>query len=173
MREWGTVPPAFAKVTRGATSVKDAAKHVESGARLVVVRTSDDVAASVDACAWARDTPRVVGVAIPEAHRCAPNAGALPRAIEDCATAWRHYKVALWLDTQRLPLLNRTLTEQARELRLYAITGELDFARVRELGGRQLEAAVRECAARYAKGEPGWHVRLGLVRMPPFDLRRE
>jgi hypothetical protein len=173
MREWNQTPADLHDRTRGATSIAEAAKAVNDGAAIVVVRTSNDVRASIDACAWARDHERLVGVCLPEAHRIAPNAGALPTAVEDVACAWRHYKVALWLDTQRLPLLNRTLTENAREVRLYAVTGDVDFARVRELGGRELERAVRECAARLARGEAGWHVRLGLVRVPPYVLARD
>lgn len=157
----------------GARTIADAAKHVERGARLVIVRPADVVAASEDACAWARDFDGVAGVAIPEAHRACPNAGRLSPAIDDVATAWRHHRVALWLDTQRIALLNRTLTEQARVIRLYAIVGDLDTRVVSELGGRELAAAVRACAEKLAAGEPGWHVALGLVRTPPYHVVRE
>lgn len=152
----------------GARTVAEGAKAVQKGARLVIVRPSDIVSAAEDACAWARDYSGMAGVAIPEAHRAAPNQKPLPTALEDVACAWRHHRVALWLDTQRLALINRTLTEQARETRLFAIVGDLDLRAVSELGGKELVGAVRLCAERLARGEPGYHVRLGLVRLPPF-----
>lgn len=156
-----------------ARDVGTAAKMIKDGARLVIVRPPDAVAAAEQACAWARDYPGLAGVAIPEAHRVAPNASKLAIPVEDVACAWRHHKVALWLDTQRIALLSRTLTEQAREIRLYAIVGDLDTRVVAELGGRDLALLVRECAARLAAGQPGWHVRLGLVRVPPYEMRRD
>jgi hypothetical protein len=156
----------------GARDVATAARHVESGARLVVVRPSDAVAAAEEACAWARDYPGAAGVAIPEAHRVAPSSSKLPEALEDVACAWRHHRVALWVDTQRIALLSRTITEQARSIRLYAIVGDLDSRVVAELGGRELADCVHACAAKLADGEPGWHVELGLVRVPPYQVRR-
>lgn len=157
----------------GARSVEQAAKLIDGGARLVIVRTSDAVRSAVEACGWARDHRELAGVAIPEAHRVAPNSGRLPTEIEDAACAWRHHRVSLWLDTQRIALLSRTLTEQARLIRIYAVVGELDLRTIAELGGRELGEAVRMCAARLHRGEPGWHVALGLVRTPPYALERE
>lgn len=156
----------------GAFDVATAARYVDQGARLVIVRPRDVVAAAEEACAWARDRRELAGVALPEAHRIAPNGARLSDALEDCATAWRHFRVALWCDTQRISLLSRTITEQARTLRLYAIVGDLDARAVAELGGRELAEQVQEAARRLAGGEPGWHVELGLVRVPPYELRR-
>jgi hypothetical protein len=157
----------------GCTTVADAAKVIQAGARLVIVRPADVVSAAEAACLWARDYPGQAGVAIPEAHRPLPNGARLSPGAEDVACAWRHYKVSLWLDTQRFALLNRTITEQAREIKLYAVAGELDTRLVAELGGRELALLVRESAARLSKGEPGWHVALGLVRVPPYRLSRD
>lgn len=173
MHEWTDVPADIAPRARGAKTVADAAKLVSDGARLVIVRPSDIVGASEEACAWARDYPDIAGVAVPEAHRVAPNARPLSTAVEDVACAWRHHRVALWLDTQRFALISRTLTEQARETNLFAIVGERDGQVIKELGGTALVTKVREAASRLAEGEPGWHVRLGLVRVPPYELRRE
>jgi hypothetical protein len=166
MKEW-------TRGDAGVRSVADGARAVADGARLVIVRPQDVVQATEEACRWARDYSGLAGVAVPEAHRALPNGGRLAPAVEDCVTAWRHHRVALWLDTQRLSLLNRTVTEQARELRLFAIVGDLDLRAVSELGGRELVAAVRACAQRLADGEPGWHVQLGLVRVPPYRVVRE
>lgn len=173
MHEWNEVPPALAGRTVGCQTIAQAREHAKRGKRLIVVRPSDIIVASNEACAWARDWKGVAGVAIAEAHRVAPNVNSLPLAIDDVATAWRHHKVALWLDTQRFALLNRTLTEQARELRIYSVVGDRDLSVVSEIGGKALVASVMECAARLARNEPGWHVELGLVRTPPYDLKRE
>lgn len=173
MCEWGSVPQSLASVTVGCQTIPQAIEHARRGKRLIIVRPTDVVAASEAACAWARDYRGIAGVAIPEAHRVAPNVNKLPLAIDDVATAWRHHRVALWLDTQRIALLNRTLTEQARELRLYAIVGDRDLSVVGEIGGKDLTAKVMECAARLAGGESGYHVELGLVRTPPYVIKRE
>lgn len=160
----------------GARTPEEAATAVERGARLVILRPrSGELLPVAEAlCSWARDHRELAGVAIPEAHRVAPNAfRTLPPALEDVALTWRHYRVALWLDTQRLPLLNRTLTEQAGTIRIYAVTGELDRRMLRELGGRELERANVEVCSHLARGEPGWHVALGVMRAPPYTVVRE
>lgn len=169
MREWRTAPPSCAPV--GVRSVRDAIKAVDSGARLVVIETSDVVTDAEQACQWARSRGDC-GVAMPEAHRIAPNGDRLSGALDACATAWRHYRVTLWLDTQRIALLHKTLTEQASEIRLHAVFGVRDLAVIREWGGRELEKAVSDCAEKLANGEPGWCVRLGMVRRPPYQIER-
>lgn len=176
MREWTSVPADLAPYTRGVHSVREAKEALREGSstRLAIVAVTGDLVESVEAaCAWARDRVGPAGVAIPEAHRSAPNGAPLPPALEDCATAWRHHRVGLWLDTQRLPLLSRTLTEQATMIRLYAIIGDRDLSIIRSTWGRELCDAVQQCAARYADGEPGWHVALGLKRAPPYVLARD
>lgn len=172
MREWTTAPRDIPAA--GARTVADAVRAIEAGTRLVILRAPTvelDQAAEL-ACAWARDAPYLAGVAIPEAHNIAPSGAKLSPALSDVATAWRHFKVALWLDTQRFALLSRTLTDTARELRLYALVGDRDLSVVRELGGPALAANCIEAAARLSRGEAGWHTRLGLVRVPPFELER-
>lgn len=170
MREWRTAP-AVCKPA-GARSVEDAIKNIERGARLSVVETRNVESDAEKACAWARDYPGLAGVALPEAHRIAPNGHPLTPAIEDVATAWRHHKVRLWLDTQRLALLSKTLTEQAGTIKVFSIFGQRDLAVIREWGGKTLEAAVAENAKHLAAGEPGYCVTLGAVRIPPFKSER-
>lgn len=174
MCEWSSVPASLAPYTAGCQTVAQGIEHAKRGKRLIVVRPQDIVSASNEACIWARDYKGVAGVAIPEAHRVCPNMqNSLPQAIDDVATAWRHHKVALWLDTQRIANLNRTLTEQARELKLFSIVGDRDLKVVSEIGGSELVAKIKECASRLAAGDPGWHVELGLVRVPPYQLKKE
>lgn len=175
MAEWENVPVDLARRTKGVIGLREAREAVKAGYRLVIVRDSrSDVAQLFDrACRWAIRYPGLAGVACPEAHRACPNGTPLPADVEIAVTQWRHHKVALWLDTQRVPLLSRTVTEQATLLNLYAIVGDRDLSVVRSTWGNQCEAAVRECANRYARGERGWHVALGLNRAPPFKLVRD
>lgn len=171
--EWSEVPSDIAAA--GVYSVRDARASLQSGARLVIVRPPSGALGreAEAACAWAAEGGELRGIALPEAHRIAPVSSPLPPWLDTCTTRWRHHRVILWADTQRLSLLSRTITEQATELRLYAIVGDRDLSVLRATWGRELEAAVQECAARYARGEPGWHVRLGLVRAPPWSLHRD
>lgn len=170
MREWRSAPPGCKAA--GARTVKDAIRNIEKGARLSVVETRSVEADAEAACAWARDYPGLAGVALPEAHRIAPNGHPLTPAVEDVATAWRHHKVKLWLDTQRLALLSKTLTEQAGTIKVFSIFGQRDLAVIKEWGGKQLEAAVAENARQLAEGNPGYCVTLGAVRVPPFKSER-
>jgi hypothetical protein len=175
MCEWSAVPARLSGRTQIVNSVFAAKGAISSGGvRLAIVQCKDAAKEAALACEWARDYPEIAGVAIPEAHRCAPNKGSLPQPIEDAACAWRHHRVALWLDTQRFALLSRTLVEQAREIRVYA-SGPRDVdAVVAELGGPELSDAIRECGDRLARGEPGWHVRLQQTSIrPPYVLERE
>lgn len=179
MMEWDGAPLPAGEVV-WVENVDAAKRAIEEGARLAIIRPLsgskgwDVVSMSEEACAWARDHRGVAGVCIPEAHRVAPNVGGkLPESIEDVACAWRHYKVALWLDTQRISLLSRTLTEQARVLSIFAVVGDRDLSVVKEIGGQELVDRVQECAAKLAAGQPGWHVELGLVRVPPFVIVRD
>lgn len=185
LKEWKTLPGDVAKLAVGVEGGTDriaaAARWVEKGARLVIVRVSSESIKQdfENVCAWARDNPAHCGIAVSEAHRVAPNSSApLPEAVEDVALAWRHHVVSLWTDTQRLSLLHRTFTEMVRELRVYGVGGELDGARLRELGGRELQDAAAEAARRLlppSKGgwdQPGWHVHIERVALPPYTLIR-
>jgi hypothetical protein len=177
LREWQTLPPDIARLAVGVTpetGVKLAAEWLASGARLVIVQTRDVEKDIVSACEWARDTPGHCGVATSEVHRAAANTGApLVEALEDVALAWRHHLVSFWCDTQRLSLCHRTLTEQMRELRVYATGGERDLQRLREMGGAELADGAKECARRLLAGEPGWFVRVRTIALPPYTLERE
>jgi hypothetical protein len=172
MREWSEVPSDLWPRTLGVTDVESAKAAMSATAGwLAVLRTrSDIVDVTADACQWAIENGGCV--ALPEAHRAAPNSKPLRPEIEDLVTAWRHYGARAWLDTQRISLLNRTVTEQASELRIYATVGDNDHKILRELGGRALSDAAREAAARLGRGEPGWHVRLKMNRVGPYELVR-
>lgn len=175
MAEWNEVPRDLSKRTRGVVGLHEAKEAVRAGYRLVIVRDSrSDVAEQFDrVCKWAAKYPGLAGVACPEAHRACPNHGPLRPNVEIAVTQWRHHKIALWVDTQRLSLLSRTVTEQATLLKLYAIIGDRDISVIEATWGKQCAAAVRECAFRYSRGEPGWHVALGLNRAPPFKVARD
>lgn len=177
LAEWGRngFPPDVAQRTAIVSSFDRVQRALERGKRLVVVRSVDARADAERACEWARDRAGVAGVAIPEAHRCFPNAGNLPRSVEDVACAWRHHEVAIWLDTQRLAKLHKDLTEQASacELRLYAILGARDRKVIAEdLDGDLLDPlnTIRD-RFKGGDGERGWHVLL--PGAPPYEPRRE
>ncbi len=178
MLEWTQLPADVTRVAVGVsaeTGVGLAAEWLAEGARLAIVRTRDVERDGLLACEWAiADRAEHRAVVVPEVHRLAPNNGApLSQALEDCALAWAHHGVSLYADTQRLSLCHRTLTEQMRELRVHAVGGDVDLARLRELGGRELSDAAQECARRLVAGEPGWHVSIRTVALPPYELRRE
>jgi hypothetical protein len=184
MAEWRSVPGWLEGRVAGVSTVKEAvaALHGRSrwgtGIRVAIVRgTTGDIAEALEeACAWAVASKAPRGVVCSEAHRAAPNTGngKMSPSLDACVTAWRHHRVALWLDTQRLSRLNRTITEQASEdLKLYTITGDLDLASVRKTWGKELVAALAVCAQRFAAGQKGWHVKLGPVRLPPFKPVRD
>ncbi len=159
------VPRDVADVTARAATVGEAAALVESGKRLVIVSTdADPEMVAESACKWARYYKGRAGVMIGEAHNAWPVAKPLGPHARAVATAFRHWDVAAWLDTQRLALLNRTW-DLAQTIRVFSAT-DSDMKRLRELGGSALERAVRECGLRNTpverggRGEPGWHVAL-------------
>lgn len=160
-----------------ARTVERAREGFRAGYQLVIVNPDDTESAAEEACRWARRARGLCGVVVHEAHNAFPNGKRLSPYALDVATAWRHFQVALWLDTQRLALLNRTF-DLADVIRLYACA-DADRKVIRDLGGPELEAAVLECGRRLAPrsegglGEPGWHVRLAGSRMPPYELVRE
>jgi hypothetical protein len=176
MYEWGSVPGRLAGRAVGVTSAADGIAVFKSRpqTRMVIVRDVGEVADSLNAaCLWAISSKGPAGVACSEVHRAAPNGGRLPGEIERAVTQWRHHKVGLWLDTQRLALLSRTITEQATELKLYTIVGDRDLSVIGATWGNDLVVAVGKCAAKFAAGEPGWHVNLGIVRTPPYSIARD
>jgi hypothetical protein len=186
MYEWSQLPAALAPYTtiRHSHDNDGIKKALDDGARIVVVR--DDPARHVEPahvamamCDLIKRRSRIEnrgphGIAIPEAHVIAPR-HRIDGPVREVATAWRHFRVGAWFDTQRIAALNAAITENARDLKIFATVGELDLARFREIasGARELEMAVREAAARMERGEPGWHVKLGLSRRPPYELTRE
>lgn len=179
MREWANVPPDIAPIAGICSTVEEAKEALERGARLAVVQPplNEGETAVEQAAQWAVEFPGLAGLAIPEAHRAIPKRGA-GYWVGMATTEWRHHNVAMWCDTQRFSLLNTDLVEIARTpphgaLRLFAIAGKNDLKAVRELGDEELVDAVVECARRYDEGEPGWHVRLGIVARPPYRLVRE
>lgn len=187
MHEWTSLPPEVARVAvgvRSTTGVPLAAAWLQEGARLAIVQTSDVAGDALKAAEWAKgkvdeSLPAIHpanhrGIAITEVHRAAPNTGnPLPELLEDVALAWAHHNVSFFCDTQRIALCNRTLTEQMRELRVYAVGRGVDSQRLKEMGGPELAAASQECARRLVAGEPGWHVKIRTVALPPYELERE
>lgn len=175
--EWASVPRELQRVTAGALDMDAAIAAIARGARLVIVRPADLESAAHRAFEWAIERPRsdgVRGIAIPEAHLVLPNRAITsePRAVQLAVLAWRHRKVALWLDTQRFAQLSVTVRDQSRITRLYA-QGKSDMDKVQEWGGRALADRVRECAERFRRGEPGWHVPIHVAPIPPFEVSRD
>jgi hypothetical protein len=159
------VPAEIQGVTKRASTVAQAAARIDAGARLVVISTSENVEEMAEqACRWARFYAGRAGVMISEAHHAWPVHKPLGPFAMDCVTAWRHFDVAMWVDTQRLALLNRTF-DLSQTIRVYSAPDE-DADRLRRIGGADLVRAVRECGLRNAprefggRGEPGWHVLL-------------
>lgn len=168
-------------------------REIARGNRLIVLRGGDEHLSALAAASVALKrgsassrfntddrSEAITGIAIPEAHHIFPSGGKLAKPLLRIATQWRHFRVALWCDTQRFALLSRTVEQQAtRELRLYAIVGDRDLSVVRDVGGRELADAVAEAGRRLDSpehgglGEAGWHVRLGLTRRPPYTLHRD
>jgi hypothetical protein len=140
----------------------------------VVRARSGAIALANEICEWAIATGKTPkGIAISEAHMIARNRGTLPEPLEELVTCWRHYSVALWCDTQRPALLNTTIINLSRDLRLYSIIGKHDLQVVEAIGGDALVLAVQQCTQRFAAGQPGWHVRLGPSRLPPYPVQRD
>lgn len=176
LREWTALPADLAPLAVGVApegGVPLAVEWLAEGARFVIVHTRDVEKDILLACEWALTAPQHVGIATSEVHRAARNTGApLPEPLEDVALAWAHFNVSFFCDTQRISLCHRTLTEQMRELRVYATGGDLDLARLREMGGVALADAAKECARRLVAGEPGWHVSIRTVAIGPYELVR-
>jgi len=169
LHEWRAVPRAIADRTGVFDSVREAvAKRPDRGGNLAIVRSRDMELDAERVCQWAMRTGNV-GIAISEAHRVLPNRAILPGgALGDALTSGRHRNIRLWLDTQRLALLSKTATEQAANVRVYTIVGDRDKSVLKTTWGTALLAAVEECGAKLARGEAGWHVRLGPSRLPPY-----
>jgi hypothetical protein len=178
--EWKKIPPDVRRWARSARSLDDARRAFSGGYRLVVwsLPIGADVGQAVEgACRWAIERPGVAGIALAEAHEAAPNIAvtALPPYLRHCATRWRHSDVAMWLDTQRIAALCHGLTDNARELRIFATVGDIDYNRLRTIGGKELVSAVQVCTQKlsdYTTGKDpngrGWHVKLGLTRLGPY-----
>lgn len=127
-------------------------------------------------CAWAvREGSPLVGLAFPEAHLVFPveRRGLTPEMLR-MLTAYRHFNVAAWFDTQRVALLNTTIRGQATQVRVFTISAAADLDAIAEsVRDRKLfYAAIELCAAHYDKGEYGYHVTLGASRRPPYNVER-
>lgn len=111
-------------------------------------------------------------VAVSEAHRAFPTSmHELPTSLDALVTAWRHHDCGLYWDSQRIARVSRTVTEQTANLHVFATIGDADLKRLREYG-KGLEEKAIEAAALMDKGEPGYHVALGMNRVPPYELVR-
>ncbi len=180
MREFVSVPDDLRPYTAGTHDIKKAIEHLNAGKRFVVLLPTKEniVSYAAKGAEWAERYPGLAGLVIPEAHHIAPVTGPVSLEIDRIATQWRHHNVAFWCDTQRIARLHHSITDNAREMKLYAQWGDADLKRVKEIGGNALVDAVNECARKCAPvdegglGEPGWHVRLGMWRQPPFDIVR-
>jgi len=116
---------------------------------------------------------------LPEAHTSAREGYPLPPSLRSIVHRWRHPSVnaGLWYDTQHFADVSKDLERAARYLYLFANGSAVDLRKIRELGGTvggpMLEAAIIEAGKRATKGQPGYHVRLGMLdRGGPYKLRR-
>lgn len=172
-----------------APSVTDAARALDAGAPLAVVRIDslDDAAAIADeAFAWAcaqRDKDpdgkgACAGVVVNEAQLVWPAGARLRAWTYRAISQWRHYRVAVWLDVQRVAELQITLSQLARETRLYATGAPTDLERFRAWGGQPLLDALADATRRWRDGGgargtgQGWHVTLDESRMGPYKVER-
>lgn len=134
----------------------------------------EDTTALVSVLAIRGNQKPRIGIAISEAHNLMPNGQPLTPGFDAVVTRWRHLHLAAWFDTQRPARLARTVTELATVVHLFAVNGPRDADAVAELvtEPKDLYAANDEACRRFAAGEAGWHVRLGINRSPPYDLVR-
>lgn len=112
---------------------------------------------------------------LPEAHTSAREGYPLPPHLRTIAHRWRHRAVnaGCWFDTQHFADVSKDLERAARYLYLFGNAGHADLRKVRDIGGDALVQAVTEAGRRAARGQPGYHVRVGqLDRSGPFELRR-
>lgn len=140
--------------------------------------TTDDetVAVHVDHIAEAAiRAPFGVLLAVPEAHVAFREHRRLGEHVGEVVTRFRHrnVNVRLWIDTQMLADVSKRVWDVCREVYLFGGAARRDGGRVRELGGRELEAKINEAGALAARGRPGYHVRVTpLDCRPPFRLER-
>lgn len=113
------------------------------------------------------DAKLAVGIAVPEAHLLLPKSGGDLRILE-ATTAWRHRKLALWYDTQRIALLNTTAVEVSRGpdaggLRLFPMGGHNDLKLIKAMGGKPLMALMDKVNNAYSQGIKGTFIDCALV----------
>lgn len=110
----------------------------------------------------------VAGIAIPEAHLLLPKSGGDLEILE-ATTGWRHRKLALWFDGQRMAILNTTAVEVSRgpnagALRIFPMGGHNDLKLIREMGGDELEVLMDEVNNLYEKGHKGAFIDCALTK---------
>lgn len=201
MSEWTSAPRGI--FVRGVTSVEEAiAIFKKQGARakgIVIVRgMGARVGEAWDrACDWARRTPQHRGVACSEVHIPCPSGKDLLPNVLVAATQYRHKNITIYVDTQRLALMDTTLRDQAdTDVKIFSVVGARDIDVIRGAWGRTVEENVRECARRFIAGGgregnkrpcimcraapgtrhalscvvgSGWHVR---ACVPPYTVTR-
>lgn len=110
---------------------------------------------------------------LPEIQQSAPEGRPMPRNVFSLATRYRHNKCGLWWDTQRLATVKKDAVDACVVLHLFAMpVGGVEGAKLNQLGGPQLVAAVDEAAELAVAGHKGWHVALPSIARPPFDIAR-
>lgn len=179
-REWNTAPvPAYAATT-GKQAIAFVESHRRADARaphaFVILRpTGALMDAGIALCAWALHAKPLVGLAFPEAHNVFPvRLTTLPPDMLVMLTAYRHFGIAVWFDTQRVALLNTTIRGQATEINVFSISSKADLDAISEsVRDRKLfERAIDEISVHYDRGEYGYHVTLGASRRPPYTIVR-
>lgn len=183
MREWNTVPESIVKVTRKVEGVAEVQKLADRGARLIIVQpppireVDQHVTNAVMLAEWClKESGR--GICLPEGHRIIPNKSNLPPAVDEIITAWRHYDVAMWVDSQRMALLNATVRAQSTKLRLFAIRGHRDYQVIKEMADDNLVSLMEELYTRSdfdkttgKPRNPGLYVEA--ANGPPYTIDRE
>lgn len=169
--EWNTAPRGVN--ARRYQSIGLAVQNLDTGnIRLAIVQDFDiDSDQAELAATWAIESEG--SLAIPEAHNVYPAEKRRPsKSLDKLITAWRHRRAALYWDSQRISRMNRTVVEQTTALHMFAVVGDRDLDVVAGIN-RELPSYALEAAIKLQQGEPGYHVALGLSRLPPYRLVRK
>lgn len=168
---WGKVKHTITADARAA------ARCVRAGRPLTVLRPGLRAAhgALAEELAAAAIAGPATIVCLPEAHNACPEHQPLSAALGDIVHRYRHPRVnaRLWFDTQQLADLKKEVLSSATRLHFFAGACMRDGGRVRQLGGKALEAEVAAAGSRAAAGSKGWHVALNPINPSgPFKLER-
>lgn len=157
--EWSALP--VPTVTADPAGVAVALR--DQSPRVVVVRLPRALGVKAQSVALETVAAAVVNagravLVLPEAGTWLPLRQPVGESVYSLLTRWRHLGCGLFLDFQRFAQVSTEARDACRVVYCFAASNEHDRDRYRELGGAPLVVAVDECAARWHRGEAGWHV---------------